>query len=333
MGRGAGIVLRVGILGAGFMGETHAAAWGNVDRARLVAIATADPGVHPWLRSFPGRVMTDLRELVGSPEIDVVDVCLPTPLHGPWAVEAATAGKAVLCEKPLTRGWEEAERVAAALVRSGARCMPAHVVRFFPEYRAARDIARRGEIGRVCTARTFRGGAAPAWAEWILDPAQSGGILVDLLVHDFDYLRWVLGPVRRVHARVASGKGSTGTHALVVLRFAGGAVAHVEGSWAYPPGSPFRTRLELAGSGGLIVHDSRDVHPLSLHTGAAASEHRYPLSALDPNPYAQMARHFAHCVESGAAFEVQLDDAVAAVRIAGAAVASAATGAPVDVAP
>ena len=324
-------MLRVAILGAGFMGETHAAAWGNVDRARLEAIATLDPAVHKWLRDFPVRVTTDLRELVRAPEIDVVDVCLPTPLHGPWAVEAAKAGKAVLCEKPLTRDWEEAERVAAALGRSGGRFMPAHVVRFFTEYRAARSIAQRGEIGRVCTARTFRGGAAPAWAEWILDPVQSGGILVDLLVHDFDYLRWVLGPVRRVHARVASGTGSTGRHALVVLRFAGGAVAHVEGSWAYPPGSPFRTRLELAGSGGLIAHDSRDVHPLSVHTGVAVAEARYPLSSLDPDPYTLMVRHFAESVESGAAFEVQLDDAVAAVRIAGAAVASAATGAPVDV--
>jgi predicted dehydrogenase len=325
-------MLRVGMLGAGFMGEIHAAAWGNVDRARLVAIATADPAAHAWLRSFPGPVTTDLRALVRSDEVDVVDICLPTPLHGLWAIEAANAGKAVLCEKPLTRDREEADRVTAAVARSGVRCMPAHVVRFFPEYRAAREIAQQGGIGRPGTARTFRGGAPPAWAEWILDPSQSGGLLVDLLVHDFDYLRWVLGPVRRVHARVAARQGSTGIHALAILRFTNGAVAHVEGSWAYPAGSPFRTRLELAGSGGLIVHDSQHVLPLVLHRRAAIFEHRYPLSALDPDPYTQMVRHFAECLESGRAFEVTLEDAVAAVRIAAAASSSALSGIPVEVA-
>lgn len=331
-------MVRVGLLGAGFMGELHAAAWMKVDGARLAGIVTLDPAARPWLRGFSGRISTDPRDLVLSPDIDVVDICLPTPLHGPWVIEAARAGKAVLCEKPFTRETEEAERVADVVARSGVPFMPAHVVRFFPEYRAARDVARSGRIGTVRTARTFRGGAAPSWAPWILDPAQSGGLLVDLLIHDFDYLRWVLGPVRRVHAGVASrhevaGAGSRDVHAVVVLRFADGAVAHVEGSWAYPPGSPFRTRLELAGPDGLLVHDSRDAVPITLRTAASEAEARYPLSVLEPDPYVHMIRHFAGCLHTGSAFEVRLDDAVAAVRIATAAVASAAGRRPVEVTP
>jgi UDP-N-acetylglucosamine 3-dehydrogenase len=320
------------------MGEVHAAAWMKVEGARLAGIVTLDPAARPWLRGFSGRISTDPRDLVLSPDIDVVDICLPTPLHGPWILEAARAGKAVLCEKPFTREAEEAERIADAVSRSGIPFMPAHVARFFPEYRTARDIARSGRIGPIRTARTFRGGAPPSWAPWILDSSQSGGLLVDLLVHDFDYLRWVLGPVRRVHALLASrphppGAGSRDVHALVVLRFADGAVAHVEGSWAYPSGSPFRTRLELAGPDGLLVHDSRDAVPITLRTAQSETESRYPLSVLEPDPYVRMIRHFTDCLRTGSPFEVRLDDAVAAVRIATAAAASAAGRRPVEVTP
>jgi len=326
-------VIRVGILGAGFMGEVHAAAWRSVPGVRVAGIATLDPAARPWLRGFDGRVVTDPRVLIAAPDIDVIDVCLPTPLHESSVCDAARAGKAIVCEKPLAATFAAAERIAAAVARARAPFMPAHVVRFFPEYAAARDLVRGGRIGRPATARTFRGGPPPGWAPWILDPAQSGGLFVDLLIHDFDYLRWVLGPVRRVHARAAArpDAGAGAVHGLAVLRFASGAVAHVEGSWAYPAGSPFWTRLELAGPDGLIVQDSRRAAPLVRHRPPDAAEPRYPQAAIDRGPYARMLHHVAERLEHGSAFDPGIDDAVAAVRIASAAAASAAAAAPVEV--
>jgi predicted dehydrogenase len=325
-------VLRVGILGAGFMGEVHARAWGRIGETRVVGIATLDPSRHAWLRGAGAALYEDPGDLIRSCEIDVVDICLPTPLHAPWVMKAAARGIHILCEKPFTLETAEAERAAEAVARAGVRFMPAHVVRFFPEYRKARDVALSGGIGQPRTARTFRGGAAPGWAAWILDPAQSGGVLVDLLVHDFDYLRWVLGPVRRIHARVVSRAPGSADHALTVLRFARGAVAHVEGSWAYPVGTPFMTRLELAGTEGLLVHDSRHILPVALSRRDEALESRYPLGALEPDPYTLMIQHFVDGLRGSAPFEVGMEDAVAAVRIAAAAVESARDGTPVDVA-
>lgn len=330
--RNSGLMLRVGILGAGFMGEVHARAWRRIGDTRVVGIATLNPAQHAWLQDAGAAVYEDPGDLIRSGKIDVADICLPTPLHATWVMEAAARGIHVLCEKPFTLETAEAERAAEAVVRAGVHFMPAHVVRFFPEYRKARDVALSGGIGEPRTARTFRGGAAPAWAAWILDPAQSGGVLVDLLVHDFDYLRWVLGPVRRIHARVVSRTPGRAEHALTVLRFERGAVAHVEGSWAYPAGSPFVTRFELAGTEGLLVHDSRHILPVTLSRGAEALESRYPLGALEPDPYTLMIQHFADGLRGSAPFEVCMEDAVAAVRIASAAVKSARDGTPVDVA-
>ncbi len=132
--------------------------------------------------------------------------------------------------------------------------------------------------------------------------------------------------------RADGGAGPAGAvHGLAVLRFASAAVAHVEGSWAYPAGSPFWTRLELAGPDGLIVQDSRRAAPVVRHRPPAAAESPHPQTAIDRGPYARMLHHVAERLERGAAFDLDMEDAVAAVRIASAAASSAAAAAPVEV--
>src|SRR5205085_108295 len=138
---------------------------------------------------------------------DVVDVCVPTPAHRA-AVEAALAAgvEHVFVEKPIARTVADAEAMLAAAARAGATLYVGHVVRFTPAFVALREAVLRGDVGTPAVVRTARGGPYPA-GTWFADRAQSGGAVVDMLVHDFDWLRWTFGEVERVYCRIAGAAG------------------------------------------------------------------------------------------------------------------------------
>lgn len=330
--------LRVGIVGAGFMGEVHARAWRRVALAsqdgevEISAVADVAPAGRAWVREFPGmKVYASAAEMVRSSGVDIVDVCVPTPAHRAVVEEAAASGKAILCEKPLALSAREAEEVVAAVERHGVPFMVGHVVRFFPEYVRARESALSGEIGAPRLARTFRGGAKPSWSAWFADRNQSGGIFLDMLVHDFDYLRWVFGEVRRVSAASLSRTPEGLDHAVALLRFESDAVAQVEGAWSYPQGSSFQTELEIAGTDGLIQFSSRAVEAVRFSVAETEPETRYPTSPLDPDPYQMEIEHFLSHILRKTSLAIAAEDAVAAVAIAEAAIKSAEIRKPVVV--
>jgi predicted dehydrogenase len=158
-------------------------------------------------------------------------------------------------------------------------------------------------------------------------------VLLDLAVHDFDWLLWSLGPAVRVvacSARIGPGaRPGTGDHALTVVQFESGAVAHVESTWLDPGG--FRVVVDVAGSQGLLQFDSRDNPSLrvSLATGTRA-ENNY--SDAD-DPYFRQGSAFLEAVLTGSAFPVSAMEGLAAVAVAEAAVRSAESGTPVAVEP
>ena len=171
-----------------------------------------------------------------------------------------------------------------------------------------------------------RGGPRPA-GTWFADHAQSGGVLIDVLVHDFDWLRWTLGEVERVSCRTAGQEGRI-DYALVTLRFRSGAIAHVEGAWAQ---GRFGTSVEVAGDGGLLRHDSRESDPIVFDLlpgepadGPAWRDHPDFVGAAAP--HARELAHFVECVRTGARPLITAADALAALRIAEAALEAAGTG-------
>jgi predicted dehydrogenase len=154
------------------------------------------------------------------------------------------------------------------------------------------------------------------------------------MVHDYDYARWLAGDVERVFCQRHLGPGAD--YALVTLRFRSGAIAHVEGSWAYPSG--FRTAYDIAGDAGLLTFNSERAVPLQLRLKeqqAGAGGVVVPSSPLFPedSPYARELQHFYQCLETGEEFLVTPLDAMAAVQIANAARESAITGTPVALQP
>ncbi|MEO7719776.1 MAG: Gfo/Idh/MocA family oxidoreductase [Capsulimonas sp.] len=321
---------RVALIGAGTMGDVHARHWNAMPGAEIVGVL--DPRADAARAAGPA--FADWDTLISQSKPDIVDICTPTPFHREYVEKAAAAGKAIFVEKPLSRSIEDCDAMLAAVEKAGVPAMSGHVLRYFPEFAAAKRAVDAGTVGKPITIRTARMAGFPDLGgrpNWYADPAQSGGLVLDMILHDFDWLRWTFGPVTRVFAKGLYGQeeyfGDL-DYALVTLRFASGAVGHVTGSWAHPGG--FRTTLEIAGDAGLIEHDSDRSAPLSamLKTKGGAGGVAVPESPMAPteDPYYQELAAFVHALQNNLPPPVTLQDAREATRIALAALESIETG-------
>jgi predicted dehydrogenase len=323
--------MRVGIVGVGFMGSTHAAGWVGTDAQMVGVIAETAEEARPLAEQYGLRVYPDLAAML--PDVDVVDICTPTHLHAEMILQAAAAGKDIVCEKPLARTVEQGQQVVRACREAGVHLLVAHVVRFFPEYALAKAAVDSGQIGRPGVVRLHRGSYRPkkSVGNWFLDESKSGGILMDLMIHDYDYARWIAGEVESVFAKkISSGHPEAGVeYGLVILKHRSGALSHIAGAWAYPPPT-FRTHLEIAGDGGLIEFDSDDTAPirnLILRKGGNDSpDVGLPSSPVSESPYTTQLKEFFRALNAGGAVRVSAGDGLAAVQIAVAAIESAASG-------
>ena len=318
---------RVALIGAGTIGSVHARHWSQVPGAEIVGVLDPDAEA----ARAAGPAFSDWDTLLSQTKPDIIDVCTPPPLHGYFVERAAAAGKAIFVEKPMARTLADCDAMIAAVEKAGVPAMSGHVLRFFPEYAAAKRLVDARGVGAPAAIRTARMGGLPAWSRWYADPAQSGGVALDLILHDFDWLRWTFGPVSRVYAKGLYGKEEFFgrlDYALVTLRFASGAVGHVTGSWAHPGG--FRTTLEIAGDGGLIEHDSARSAPLtaSLRTSAGSGSVTIPESPMAPleDPYYLELAAFVSALEKNEPPPVTLYDGREATRIGLAALESIETG-------
>ena len=182
--------MRVGIIGTGTMGEVHAAAW----RAIGVQLAGCSSSNSAQAEEFAKRY--NIRSFASYPEllsnVDIVDICTPTTSHKPMVLAAAEAGKHVICEKPIALTLEDGQAMIDAC--RGVRFFIGLVLRFFPQYRSAKQLVAAGRICKPGVLRLKRVSYVPQNPEaWYFNDALSGGMVVDLMIHDFDYVRWLAG--------------------------------------------------------------------------------------------------------------------------------------------
>lgn len=326
--------MRIGIVGTGFMGSTHAAAWAATD-AQIAGFVTRDTVTGSRLAAqYHAPLYPDLPAMLA--DVDVVDICTPTHLHEEIVLTAAAAQKHILCEKPLARTLEQGQRMLTAVAQAGVKFMVAHVVRFFPEYAQAKAQVEAGAIGKPAVLRLTRGTFQPKKAtdNWFVEFEKSGGMMLDLMIHDLDYARWVAGDVTTVYAKNISSSfaGADVDHGLAILTHRSGAISHVEGSWAYPP-PLFRTRLEIAGDNGLLQYSSEETAAIQLHLRPQGDEAipdvPLPGSPLSEDPYTTEIKAFYDCLAADTAVPVTGEDGLAALQIALAAIESARNGRPV----
>jgi predicted dehydrogenase len=320
------------------MGGTHAAAWSKTP-AEIAGFVTKDePSGAKLIEAYGGRIYSDLAAMLA--EVDAIDICAPTHRHHEIALAAAAAGKHVLCEKPLARDLGQAQEMIDACRQAGVKLMVAHVVRFFPEYAGAKAQVDAGAIGRPAVLRFSRGVFQPKKAadNWFVDFRKSGGMMLDLMIHDLDYARWVAGEVESVFAKkISSSHPEAGTdHGLAILKHRSGAISHVEGSWAYPP-PIFWTRFEMAGDNGWLNHDSEATAAIDLRLMPAGDESipdvPLPSNPLDEDPYTTEIKSFYESVVNDAPVAVSGEDGLAALQLALAAIESAESGRAVAITP
>lgn len=323
--------MRVGILGAGGMGNVHARQYRKMPDVELTFFEPTEDRRDRFSKTWDCAPSDSAEAILSS--CDLVDICLPTDLHVEFALKAFANGKAVFVEKPMVRDLAEGARLIEAAEKAGCPLMPGQVVRFFPEFREGNRLVREGAVGTPAAARTRRGGLAPRGGagDWFMDHARSGGVLLDLAVHDFDWLRWTLGEVASVYSRSVGAQTGTGPdYALTTLSFDSGAVAHVEATWMDPSG--FRMTFEVCGSDGMIEYDSRTTPTLRTHLAPPKEGdpprrggNEAPLVPTD-DPYYRQLRAFVQAIQAGAPPPVSGFDGLMCVSIGLAALESARTG-------
>ncbi|MGA1223365.1 MAG: Gfo/Idh/MocA family protein [Phycisphaerales bacterium] len=240
------MTIGVGIIGLGFMGRTHLAAFAGARGAEVRALhdpamraaasgnlVTGGGAVEALLESLPREVSVEA--LLARADIDLVSICTPTDSHVPLVRAAIRAGKHVLVEKPTSLDAELIDELAREAEAAGVLAMPAHCMRFWPAWSWMASCIRERRFGRVRHAAFRRLGARPAWSQdFYLDIARSGGALVDLHIHDADFVRFAFGEPSSVHAE------GTRMHVRARYSYDGGPVVTAEGGWMDDPSFAFR---------------------------------------------------------------------------------------------
>jgi UDP-N-acetylglucosamine 3-dehydrogenase len=299
-------LISLAILGAGFMGGAHAANYKRLeDRVRVRTVASRSLPRATKVADVVGAVpSTDLEQAVLDPQIDAVDICLPSALHRAWTERALEAGKHVFLEKPIALTAEDAEAVAQAAARHGAVLVVGLVLRFWPEYVELQRRVASGELGRPRAVSTYRLSPPIDWNDWMADRAQSGGVCVDLLVHDFDQMNWLLGQPQRVFAR----EPRPG-HVQALVEY-DGATGVAEGSVAMPRSYPFSSNIRvLCDEGAAEYAFSAAAVEGEGNIGASDSERGLRLTPRDgppvtipvesADPWGPALTYFVECVERG----------------------------------
>lgn len=315
-------MVRVGIVGAGYIAGSHAAAYAAHPGAEIAHVVDPVAAKATALAERYGALpLADLDALLTS-DVDVISVCTPSPTHADLVVAALAAGKHVLCEKPVARTLADAERIAEAGRRGPGLLMVGHVSRFEPDHRAARDAVLAGRIGEVRMMSQTINGEMPEWSEqdWLADEDQSGGPLVDLAIHSFDYLTWVCGArPEQVHAIGASRPDGLVDYAIATVRYDTGALAVVEASWGHPAGHGLDLTTELSGTGGRITWDYDGIAVGSVRR---AGQPARAISQLGNRGFVAQIGAFLDAVGSGGPSPVPAEEALVALQIALAAVES-----------
>jgi myo-inositol 2-dehydrogenase/D-chiro-inositol 1-dehydrogenase len=306
----------IGLVGAGFIAALHAEAFALVPEAEVRAVAAAGEASARAFADAHGirRSYGDFRALLADDAVDVVTIALPNHLHRDVVVAAASAGKHVICEKPLARTLAEADEMIAACRAAGVLLMYAEELCFAPKYVRARELCDEGALGRVFMVRQGEQHFGPH-ADWFWDVGRSGGgVLMDMGCHGIEFARWIYGkaPAESVTAELGTyvhGDRTRGEdHAIATVRFEGNRVGLIETSWAKRGGMD--DRAEILGSDGVTYVDLLRGSSLPTY-----SEHGYGY-AVEKAPdtrgwtftmfeelwnygFPQEMRHFVDCVQHG----------------------------------
>jgi predicted dehydrogenase len=328
--------VKVGIIGLGFMGTTHYGIYKSNSKAEIVAIADVDAAKRKGdIRKVIGNIgggdnskpldlngiktYADGMDLINDPNVDVVDICVPTFLHCQYAVAALKAGKHVFCEKPLARNDKEAGKIIAEARKTDKFFSLGMCIRYWPEYSYARKLFHSGKLGKLRSATFTRLSpsiAGNAWKNWFLDGKLSGGALLDLHLHDADAVRYFFGRPQAVTAFGANVLSSGGAidHVVTNYDFGDGTLVVAEGGWAAEKGVPFEMSFQIICEKATILFNAAG---FKIYHADGRIETPKPANPDLPTGWHEELNYFLSCVQSNKRPDkfITLDEMLDSIKI------------------
>jgi predicted dehydrogenase len=256
----------------GFIGQVHAKGYQVTEGATLAAVCDTDEaklkpkneaagdiaGLGTPLDLTGVQLYTDFDRMLAGAELDAVSIALPTPMHADFTVKALHAGINVLCEKPMAPNLEQCDRMIAAAEAAGKILQIAHCIRFWPEYARTKQLIDSGKYGNVKAATFRRLGSPPTWSwdNWMMDGAKSGGALIDLHIHDSDYVQYLFGMPKAVYSRGTNGPSGDCDHIVTQYIYNDNRVVTAEASWLMTPSFGFEMSFNIVLEKATIVFDN-----------------------------------------------------------------------------
>jgi 1,5-anhydro-D-fructose reductase (1,5-anhydro-D-mannitol-forming) len=299
-------MIKVGLVGLGFMGQMHFNCYKANPGAEIVAVGDCDEAKLSGNAKVEGNIAgnapldltgihttTDVQSLLDNPEIDLVDFCLPTRAHAEHTIAALKAGKHVLCEKPLAWTLEECDAVIAAQQESGKALLIGHCLQFWPQYMKAKEIIDSGDLGDIVYARFIRVSGAPTWSEWLMNGEQSGGAVFDMHVHDIDTALWWFGKPDSV---TTTGLIHEGLPLKVdaAWNYENGPQVHLHGGWD-ANGGDFVMAFEIIGSKASLNWDSSRGEAMHLFKDGKST----PIEVSGTMGYQAEIDYLIECINAG----------------------------------
>jgi len=239
--------VNVAVVGLGFMGVTHIKTYQQNKAAKIVAVCDAVrlpvngilPGVAGNITGSGAldlgrdvKVYRELADVLANPEVDLVDICVPTTLHPEQAIAALKAGKHVLCEKPLALNSNLARKIVQAAQSAKGFFMPAMCMRFWPGWSCLKEVVAKKPYGKIHAARFRRMSPMPTWSKATYSNAKlTGGALLDLHIHDTDFVQFLFGRPASVFAIGVTRAGNSIDHVVTQYNYPGGPAVYAEGGW------------------------------------------------------------------------------------------------------
>ena len=327
-------MVKIAIVGAGYIGKLHANICKQIKNTSIVAVVDTIEGKAKKLAEEIGtKFYTDIDILLGDKDIDVVAVCTPTYTHSGIVKKVANAKKNIFCEKPFALSIKEADEMVEVVRRNKVKSMVGHVLRFWPEYVRAKEIVESGNLGKPLHAFCERLCVVSDWTEgnWILQENMGGGAALDLQIHDLDYLIYLFGKPSVVQSQgVYDQKLGGFTHISTNIEFEGSQYGLVDAGWDAKGKFPFTMLFRIFCENGVIewifragvnIEERSQQVPITIYRSSGSIDTE---SVKQVDPYYLEWEYFINCLENGKEIDnATFEDARMSLNLALASIKSA----------
>ena len=316
-------MLKVGLIGCGFMGTMHANCYKSLEGVEIVAFADLRrEKAEELANGINAEIFADGKDLIANADVDIIDICLPTYLHAEYALLAMDKVKYLFVEKPVTLTVEESEKLMKKQAETGCNVQVGQVIRFWDEYVELKKIYNSGKYGKVINANFRRISPSPdwGWENWLHNIPLSGGAAEDLHIHDIDFVLSMFGEPQNLYS-VKQKLGEKNGYVNTLMEYSDSVVT-VEGTWDLPASHPFEATFRVVFENAVVENAGGK---FMLYTADGAEEIKIEKKELstanaggnisDLGGYYNELKAFTDCAKSGAEIkEASLSSAAASLK-------------------